>query len=341
MSDSTAHPLIIDALQYPVPERRWFEEWRAGNVGCVHVTVAIWEGAKATLERLAVWRQAFADNADLVAPALRGGDIEKIVASGRTAVVLGFQNTAPIEHDIELIATFRELGVRIMQLTYNLQNYIGAGYWEESDSGLSSRFGRTAVDEMNRVGVLIDLSHCGERTTLDAIEYSSRPVAITHSNARAFVEDPGFGPGRLKTSEALKALSRRKGVLGVCPNRSLIAKGTDATLEEFTELVARTVDLMGVDAVGIGTDYCAGHPASIRTWWRYARWSREQAKIPPYAPHEAWQEWFRSPADFANIIDGLARRGFSEAERGKILGQNWLRLFSEAFEPAKVEKAAA
>lgn len=341
MHSPVALPLIIDALQYPIPARRWFEEWRAGKVGCVHVTVAIWENAQQTLEKLALWRNAFAANADIIGLARSGGDIEAIVASGRTAVVLGFQNTAPIEHDIELISTFRDFGVRIMQLTYNLQNYIGTGYWEAHDSGLSSRFGRKAVEEMNRVGVLIDLSHCGERTTLDAIEYSSRPVSITHSNAREYVLNPGFGPGRLKTTEALKALAARKGVLGVCPNRSLIAKGTKATLEEFTELVARTVDLMGIDAVGLGTDYCAGHPASIRTWWRYARWSRDQAEIPSFAPHEAWQDWFRSPADFANIVEGLAARGFSRVEADKILGGNWLRLFKESFEPAKAEMAVA
>jgi membrane dipeptidase len=334
-------PLIIDSLQYPVPQRQWFEEWRAGKVGCVHVTVAIWENADQTLQKLAQWRRAFADNGDLIELALTGADVARIAASGRTAVVLGFQNTAPIEHDIEQIETYHQLGVRIMQLTYNLQNYIGAGYWEANDSGLSSRFGRQAVEEMNRVGVLVDLSHCGERTTLDAIEHSSRPVAITHSNAREFVISPGFGPGRLKTSEALKALAARKGVLGVCPNRSLIAKGVDATLEEFTELVARTVDLMGIDAVGIGTDYCAGHAPSVRTWWRYARWSREQAPATTQAPHEGWQAWFRSPADFGNISDGLAARGFSGGEAEKILGGNWLRMFSEAFEPAKAGKKAA
>ncbi|MDI6028499.1 membrane dipeptidase [Corticibacterium sp. UT-5YL-CI-8] len=340
-TNSSNATLIIDALQYPLPGRRWFEEWRVGGVSCVHVTVAIWENASETLQRLALWRQAFADHGDLVAVALTGNDIEAIASSGRTAVVLGFQNTAPIEHDIELIGTFRDLGVRIMQLTYNLQNYIGAGYWEANDGGLSSRFGRQAVDEMNRVGVLVDLSHCGERTTLDAIEYSSRPVSITHSNAREHVLNPGFGPGRLKTTEALKALSARGGVLGVCPNRSLVANGTKATLEDFTELVARSVDLMGVDAIGLGTDYCAGHPAAVRTWWRYARWSREKAEIPSFAPHEGWQDWFRSPADFPNIVQGLRHRGFSEIETQKILGGNWLRLFNEAFEPAQRAKAVA
>lgn len=340
MSELNARPMIIDALNYPIPDRRWFQEWRDGGVSCAHVTVAIWENARETMERLAKWRHAFADNADLIGLALTAEDIRKIHASGRTAVILGFQNTAPIEHDVELIGAFHQLGVRIMQLTYNEQNYIGAGYWEKNDGGLSSRFGRVAVEEMNRLGILVDLSHCGERTTLETIEFSSRPVAITHSNARELVLNPGFGPGRLKTTEALKALAQRGGVLGVCQNRSLLANGVKTTLEEFTDLVARTVDLIGIDAVGIGADYCAGHPASIRTWWRYARWSREVAETPIHAPHEGWQEWFRSPVDYPKIVNGLAARGFTSAESEKILGKNWLRLFSESFVPMKLKQAA-
>src|SRR6218665_2764469 len=115
-------------------------------------------------------------------------DFDGIRESGRLAVMLGVQNTALIDHDIELIAMFRRLGITVMQLTYNLQNYMGSGYWEAEDTGFSSRFGRLAIEEMNRVGVLIELSPSHDRTTLDAIELSSPPVSITHSNPRELVE---------------------------------------------------------------------------------------------------------------------------------------------------------
>lgn len=330
-------PLIIDALQIPTPERRWFAEWKAGGVACVHATMAIWENARETMSYLAKYRRVLAENADLVELATSAADIERIAADGRTAVVFGFQNTAPIEHDIELFGAFRDLGVCIMQLTYNLQNYIGCGYWEEKDTGVSSRFGRTAIAEMNRLGILIDLSHCGERTTLDAIETSARPVSITHANPREYVGKPTFGAGRLKTTEAVKALAQRGGVIGLSPNRNMVKHGADTTLEQFCDMVAWTVDLAGIDAVGMGTDYCAGHPPTIRTWWRYARWSREiapaeQMKI---APHEGWQSWFRSPAHFPNIVAGLAQRGFAPDEVAKIMGGNWLRLFRDGFAPAR------
>jgi microsomal dipeptidase-like Zn-dependent dipeptidase len=333
----TSSPLIIDALQIPTPERRWFELWRQGGVGCVHITLAIWENARETSSYIGKWKRVLGEQRDLIELATTAEDIERIAGSGRTAVVFGFQNTAPVEHDIELFGAFHAVGVRIMQLTYNLQNYIGCGYWEEKDTGISSRFGRKAVEEMNRLGILIDLSHCGDRTTLEAIEISKRPVSITHANPREYVGKPTFGAGRLKPTEAIVALAKRGGVLGLSPNRNMVKRGADTTLEEFCDMVAWTVDLIGVDAIGIGTDYCPGHPPTIRNWWRYAKWSRETAPAEQMtkAPHEGWQSWFRSPADFPNVIAGLRARGFSAEEVAKMMGGNWLRLFREAFLPAE------
>lgn len=332
MKPDQGRVLVVDALQYPVPARRWFLEWQVGGVGCVHVTVAIWENAAETLALLGKWNRAFVEHEDLIVLARTADDVAGIAASGRTAVVLGFQNTAPIEHSIDLIGQYHELGVRIMQLTYNLQNYIGSGYWEETDTGLSSRFGRAAVAEMNRVGILVDLSHCGERTTLDAIEHSTKPVSITHANVRELVSGPAYGPGRLKTTEAVKALAERGGVLGVSLNRALVAGGVDATRDQFIDLLSRTIDLIGIDAVGLGTDYCAGHLPSVRTWWRYARWSRQTVET-DQAPHEGWQSWFPSPEAFGSLIESLETRGFSRSEIEKIGGGNWLRLFDETFGP--------
>ena len=203
---------IVDGLSMPTPERRWFEAWRAGSISCVNTTVSVWENASETLALLGKWRTVLAANADLVAPAQSVEEIEAVRKSGRTAVVFGFQNTAPCEHNLDLFGAFRDLGVCIMQLTYNLQNYIGCGYWEENDNGISSRFGRKALEEMNKVGILIDLSHCGERTTLDAIERSAKPVAITHANPREFVGTGVYGAGRQKTTEAIKALAKRRGL---------------------------------------------------------------------------------------------------------------------------------
>jgi membrane dipeptidase len=327
---------IVDGLSMPVPERRWFEEWHEAGLACVNATVSVWENAGETIALLGKWRTIVAANSDIVACAASVEEIERIAASGRTAIVLGFQNTAPIEHDIELFGAFREQGVCIMQLTYNLQNYIGCGYWEEKDTGISSRFGRKAIEEMNRLGILIDLSHCGERTTLEAIDLSNRPVAITHANPREYVGTGVYGAGRLKTTEAIRALAARGGVIGLTPNRNMTKRGAATTLEEFGDMVAWVVDRIGVDAVAIGTDYCPGHPRSVRTWWRFARWSRESAPAEQMriAPHEGWSEWMRTPSGMRNIVAELERRGFAPTDVAKIMGGNWLRLFRQTFAPA-------
>jgi membrane dipeptidase len=274
-----------------------------------------------------------AANSDIVAQATSVQEIEAIRQSGRTALVFGFQNTAPIEHNLDLFGMFRSMGVCIMQLTYNLQNYIGCGYWEEKDTGISSRFGRKAIQEMNRVGILIDLSHCGESTTLEAIALSAVPVAITHANPREFVGKGVYGSGRQKTTEAIKALAARRGVIGLSPNRNMTQYGAATTLEQFGDMVAWTADIIGVDAIGLGSDYCPGHTGAVRTWWRYARWSRESAPAEQMtmAPHEGWSEWVKTPAGLHNLIPELTRRGFHPDEIAKMMGGNWMRLFAETW----------
>jgi membrane dipeptidase len=328
--------LTVDGLSMPTPERRWFEEWRAGDIACVNTTIALWENAGETLALLGKWRTVLEENSDIVALATSVDDIRKIAASGRTAILFGFQNTAPVEHNIDLFGAFRDHGVCVMQLTYNLQNYIGCGYWEEKDTGISSRFGRKAIEEMNRVGILIDLSHCGDRTTLEAIEMSARPVAITHANPREYVGSPVYGARRLKSSEAIKALAAHRGIIGLTPNRNMTRNGAATTIEEFGDMVSWVADLAGIDTVGIGSDYCPGHSPTVRTWWRYARWSHESAPAEQMriAPHEGWSDWFRSPASIQNIANELSRRNFSDGDIAKIMGGNWMRVFGDSITPA-------
>lgn len=324
---------VIDGLSMPTLERRWLEEYREGGYGCVNTCIAVWENATEATSLIGKWRRFIDANDDLVALAMSVDEIEAVRLSGRTALVLGFQNTAPVEHDIEMFRAFRELGVCIMQLTYNLQNYIGCGYWEENDSGISSRFGRKAIEEMNAVGILIDLSHCGDRTTREAIDRSAKPVAITHANPREYAGKGGYGLGRQKTTEAIRALAGRGGVVGLSPNKNMTKNGAATTIEEFGDMVAWAIDLVGVDAIAIGSDYCPGHPKSVRTWWRYARWSRESAPAASMtvAPHEGWSDWFRTPAGMPNIVAELDRRGLPPDDIAKIIGGNWSRIFAETF----------
>lgn len=324
--------IVVDCLQYNNPERPRFEEWRKGGIDCVHVTVAIWEGARETLSALGKWNRLLEANADLIALARTADDIRSIAASGRTAVVFGFQDTSPFEDDIELVQIFYDLGVRIAQLTYNVQNRVASGCWEPEDSGLSKFFGRNVVAEMNRLGMLVDVSHCGEKSSRDAVEASSRPIAITHANPSEFVGDRIELNRRNKSTPLIKRLAERGGVLGLSMYPKIMKGGSDCTLDTFLDMIAWTVDRIGVDAVGLGTDYYDGWPQSVLMWWRAGRWARESAV--PIKGFSRWPAWFQSSADFQNLIEGMSRRGFTDAEIDKIAGGNWIRLFEESFVPA-------
>lgn len=325
------YPLVIDAMQYSNPTRERFLEWREGRVGCVHVTISIWENARETLSVIGQWNRLFENNSDLVALATSAEAIQRIVSSGRTAVVYGFQDTSPFEDDIELIEIFHTLGVRIAQLTYNVQNRVGAGCWEQNDIGVSKFFGRGVIEEMNRVGMIVDVSHSTEKTCFDAIEYSTRPVAITHANPAEFVGTEIELNRRNKSTALLKRLAETGGVIGLSMYPKIMKAASGSTLDSFLDMVSWTADLIGVDHIGFGTDFYTGWPESELKWWRAGRWARQSAI--PLKGFSAWPEWFRSPVDFPGIVTGLEARGFSDGEVSKIVGDNWLRMFRDGFQP--------
>lgn len=331
MSDCSFHDglIVVDALQASAWDRELLEEWRAGGVTAVNVTLVYWEDARATLDRIGDWHRLFERHGDLVMPARTAWDIEEAKRQGKTAVIFGLQNCSPIEDDLALVQVFNELGVKVMQLTYNNQSLIGAGCYEKVDAGIS-RFGREVIREMNRVGMLIDLSHSAEFTSLQAIEISERPVAITHANPLSFHH--GI---RNKSETLLKALAESGGMLGFSTYPFHIG-GSDCTLEAFCGMVADTVELMGIDRVGIGSDMCRKHDRAYLDWMRSGRWSKELDSGEARSAGTGWPDypaWFRTPADFPNITEGLLDKGFAEDEVAKIMGGNWLAFFRDAFRP--------
>lgn len=324
------NPLLIDCLEASKWSRERFLEVREGGVSCIHTTLAIWENARETLSVIGHWHRLLEENSDLVALATSADDIETIAASGRTAVLFGFQNASPLEDDIDLVRTFHTLGIRIIQLTYNVQNHVASGCWEDADHGISQFFGRNVIKEMNKVGMLVDISHCSERTCMDAIEYSERPIAITHANPSGWV---GFDielNRRNKTDECIKGVTEGGGVIGLSMYPKIMRGGGGSTLEDFCEMVEWTVEKYGIDAVGFGTDFNKGHPPEAITWWRAGRFLRAS---PVAGKLAVWPEYFDSPAKFPGVLDALRKKGFSEEHLAKIAGGNWLRLFRESFGP--------
>jgi membrane dipeptidase len=316
--------LLIDGIQISSWNRAELERVHAGGLHGVHVTVAVWESARPTLDRLAEWNRLFLDHADLIVPALTGRDLVQAAESGRTGIVLGFQNTAPLEDDPRLVEVYHRLGVRIIQLTYNVQNLVGNSCYDESDTGLTP-FGHEIVAEMNRLGVLVDCSHVGNRTTLDAIDVSRAPIAITHANPIRFCESP-----RNKPDAVIKALAARGGVLGLTLY-PLFLGGSDVPLHRFAEMTLDMIDMIGIDHVAIGSDSTCGWEDEDLVTLRHGR----MKLAPPPAQWPRWQEWFTGPDDFRRLRDSLIRYGLTDDQLDAVFGGNWRRLFTSTFDDAQ------
>ena len=170
----------IDNLQYCKWDRSVFEINREAGLDAVHVTIVYHEDFDELQKRISEWKEHFKNHDDLIFLGKDFRDIEKAKKNNKTAIFFGFQNCSPIEDDINLIEKVHELGCRFMQLTYNNQSLLASGCYENIDSGVTN-FGKEAIKEMNRVGIVIDMSHSGEKSTFDAIELSQKPIAITHS----------------------------------------------------------------------------------------------------------------------------------------------------------------
>jgi microsomal dipeptidase-like Zn-dependent dipeptidase len=317
----------VDALQFCNWSRKSFEQMRAAGLAAVHATVAYHEGFRPTVDRIVAWNARFREHADVIMPGRSAEDLIKALSSNRTAIILGLQNPLPIEDDLGLVAILHELGIRVMQLTYNNQSLLGCGWQEAEDAGLT-RMGRQVIGEMNRLGMLIDLSHAGERTALEAIAASQRPVAVTHATPAA------WRPGGRQVSDALmRALADSGGMLGLSVYPHHLRDGSATTLAAFCEMAARAAEVIGVGHLGIGSDLCLDQPDEMVAWMREGKWTRPDPKQPrPAFPPQP--DWFQDARGFHGLADGLRAAGFAANDVEAILGTNWQRFFRAAFRPA-------
>ncbi len=318
----------IDGLQYANWSEKIFRQMREGGLDAVHVTIAYHETFREMVQRIEDWNRLFERYPELIFQGRAGEDVRRARETGRTAVFFGFQNPSPIEDDIGLVEVCHTLGVRFMQLSYNNQSLLATGCYEQEDPGIT-RMGRQVIKEMNRVGLVVDMSHSAERSTLEAIEISERPIAITHAN-------PAFWrPARRNKSDAvLRALGRSGGMLGFSAYPHHLKDASDCSLESFCEMIARTAELMGPQQIGLGTDLCQDQPDSVVEWMRVGRWTKEldygegsrgDPGFPPQPP------WFRDNRDFGKIEGGLRAAGLNDEEVAGIMGENWLRFFDQSF----------
>ena len=316
----------IDNLQYCNWSREIFQINKQAGLDAIHVTIVYHEDFDELKTVLKNWENHFSENSDLIFHGKSFKDIEKAKSENKTAVFFGFQNCSPIEDDIGLVEKVYDLGCRFMQLTYNNQSLLATGCYEAIDSGVTN-FGKEVIKEMNRLGLVIDMSHSAEKSTIDAIEISEKPIAITHAN-------PSFWhpAKRNKSNELLKILSKYKGMLGLSLYPHHLKDGTNCSLESFCEMTAKTAEIMGVEKIGIGSDLCLNQPDTIVEWMRNGTWTKsknygEGSKNKPGFPKQP--DWFKDARGFKNLETGLKKVGFSENEVNGILGNNWYNFYKE------------
>jgi microsomal dipeptidase-like Zn-dependent dipeptidase len=326
---------LIDGMQYCNWSEKIFRELHAGGVTAIHVTICYHENFRETVANITQWNGWFRDFPELICPATSAEDVRQARRDNRTAVIFGFQNPAPIEDDLSLVEIWHRLGVRFMQLSYNNQSLLATGCYEAEDPGIT-RMGREVIREMNRVGLVVDMSHSAERSTLEAIELSSRPIAITHANPHSW-----HPVVRNKSDTVLRALGQSGGMLGLSLYPLHLKGGSGCTLRSFCEMVARTAEIVGPGNLGIGSDLCQDQPDSVVEWMRAGRWTRDSrgasgslgAAVFPPQP-----DWFRNNTQFANIAAGLSEVGFDAPEVDRIMGGNWLDFFERSFGPNEAAK---
>lgn len=316
--------IVIDGT-CPLLRRKEFVDWYIeGGVTACAPTVGSTASAADTLRNLGSWHRLLGARADLLLVE-RAEQIAAAKASGRLGLVFHFQGADPIENDLDLVEAYHALGVRMVQLTYNIRNRVGDGCEESADGGLS-RFGRDLIARLNENRIVVDGSHTGRRTTLEAIEIGTRPFVFSHANAHAVHPCP-----RNITDDQIRAAAATGGLVGINGFPAFLGAAPEPTMEDFLRHLDHVVELVGIDHAALGIDYYEGmHPVAgaaeadkmYREQLAQRRWS---AAVYPPPPHR-YPAGMETPRTLPNLTAGLLAHGYHAAEVRKILGANWLRV---------------
>ncbi|HEX3914055.1 MAG TPA: membrane dipeptidase [Steroidobacteraceae bacterium] len=298
--------------------------FRSSGITCFHNSVGVGgpEAYDDALQFIAAWSGFAGRNSDVFTLVGRAEDIDHAKAKQKIAVIMGLQNASEFREPKDVKA-FYQLGLRCAQLTYNNQNYIGGGSTDRVDGGISD-YGVEIIKAMNEVGMLIDVSHSGDRTTLDAIELSPKPIAFTHSNCRALNDHP-----RLKTDEAIKKLAAKGGVMGITGVRNFVKDKEPTTVEDIVDHIDHVVKLVGIEHVGIGTD------SDLMGYDHMPADQYKQLKA-GYKASYAFRDkidtdGFNHPRKMYDLTAALVRRGYNDTNIQAVLGGNFRRLLGSTW----------
>jgi len=328
MKNIYQNQMIIDGLQYCNWNREIFEDLRNSDVTAVHATLVYWENTEESFKKIDEWKKRFDENKDIICHAKTTEDIINAKNCNKVAIIFGFQNSAPIANDIFLVERFFRKGLRFMQLTYNNQTPLGGGCFEPKDSGLS-RFGKEVVEEMNRLGMIIDLSHAGKQTCLDTIRYSSKPVVISHANPLFFYKSI-----RNIDDDVLVELSKNKGLIGLSLYPYHLKNNGKCKVEDFCLMIKKLINLIGVEHIGIGSDLCNNWNDDVVMWMRNGKWTKKIDYGESKTKNIKWPEqtsWFKKGSDLKKLLESLILNGINEKDALNIIGKNWFNFMKNHF----------
>jgi membrane dipeptidase len=313
--------LVIDGLIISRWDRSVFEDMHKGGLAAANCTVSVWEGFKDTVANIAVMKGLIREHSDLLTLVRTTADISAAHSDGKTGIILGFQNAQAFEDNLGTIEAFADMGVRVVQICYNTQNLIGTGCYER-DGGLSG-YGHEVIAEMNRVGIMVDLSHVGAQTSTDAILASKRPVCYSHCLPAGLKQHP-----RNKSDEQLRFIAEHGGFIGVTMFPPFLKRGTQATVDDYVEAIDYVINLVGEDCVGYGTDFTQGYGQEFFDWithdkGRHRRLTDFGTVLNP--------QGIRTIGETPNLIAAMERSGWKAGRIDKIVGHNWLRVFREVW----------
>jgi membrane dipeptidase len=316
-----SNSIIFDGLVIAKWNRALFEDMHRGGLTAANCTVSVWEGFQETVNNIVEFNQFFQNDSDLIIPVTKTSDIARAKELGKTGIILGFQNANAFEDQIGYVEIFKKLGVGVVQMAYNTQNLVGTGCYER-DGGLSG-FGREIVAEMNRVGIMCDLSHVGPKTSIEVIEASTKPVCYSHCLPLGLKEHP-----RNKSDEELKFIADRNGFIGITMFAPFLKKGIDSTVDDYVEAIDYVIDLVGEDCVGIGTDFTQGHDQTFFDMLThdkgYARRLTNFGKIVnPLG--------IRTLGEFPNLTATMLKHDWSEQKIRKVMGENWINVLKDVW----------
>ncbi|NQT93274.1 MAG: membrane dipeptidase [Lentisphaerae bacterium] len=314
--------IVFDGLVVSKWGKDIFEDMRRGGITAANCTCSVWENFRDSMDNIASFKRWFDEYDHLLMQVRCTEDIRRAKDAGKVGICLGWQNTTGIEDRVNYLELFHELGVGIMQMTYNTQNFVGSGCYESDDGGLSD-FGKEVVSEMNRLGILCDLSHVGPNTSRDVIKHSSKPVAYSHILPAALKEHQ-----RNKSDEQLKFIVDHGGFVGVTIFAAFLKSGVDSTIDDVVEAFEHVIDLVGEDRVGIGTDFIQGHGPDFFHWITHDKgYGRKLIDVGSvYTPRG-----LECLGDLPNLTAAFVNAGWSESRIRKVLGQNWVDLLKEVW----------